>query len=142
MKWSSTWPLGSGPFTLRSADQVAPPSAESEITVSLWPSERNRVSCHATYMWSLLGSMAAAGRPPVRMPGSPAPRNSAIVTIGPHVKPPSVEVMATSKSRPPTNWSVTTVTLPFELIRGSCPSVSAPGAMWMRSLQVAPSSSE
>ena len=84
---------------------MAPPSAESEITVSLWPSERNRVSCHTTYIWSLVGSMAAAGRPPVRMPGSPAPRNSAMVTIGPHVKPPSVEVWATSKSWLPTVWS-------------------------------------
>ena len=138
-----TWPAGSDPFTRAGGDHVAPPSREAEITTSLWPSLRNRVSCHTTYMASSVGSTVAAGSPPVRRPGSPAPRNSAMLTGGPKVRPPSVEVWATSKSWAPTVWSYTMVRSPFDWTTGSSPSTSSGRLVTsIRSLHVCPSSSE
>ena len=99
-----------------------------EITMSLCPSVRNRVSCHTTYMASFVGSMVAAGSPPVRLPGSPAPRNSPTVTDGSKVRPPSCEVWETSKSWLPMVWSYTMVRSPFDWIRGSSPSLSV---LWL-----------
>src|SRR5215469_8123434 len=85
-------------FTSRGALQVDPPSVDSDSTMSFRPDALNRVSCQTTYMVPVTGSMAAAGRPPVRMPGTPAPSNWPMVTGLLQVTPPSWEVCAVSKS--------------------------------------------
>src|SRR5215469_6498064 len=118
-------------FTSRGAVQVDPPSVDSDSTMSFRPAALNRVSCQATYMVPVTGSMAAAGRPPVRMPGTPAPSNWPTVTGLLQVTPPSWEVCAVSKSAflPGTNRSYTIVTAPSAWTSGSRPSVSAFGSV-------------
>src|SRR5215469_54515 len=118
-------------FTTRGALQVDPPSVDSDSTMSFRPDALNRVSCQTTNMVPVTGSIAAAGKPPVRIPGTPAPSNSPMVTGLLQVTPPSWEVCAVSKSAflPGTNRSYTIVTAPSAWTSGSRPSVSAFGSV-------------
>src|SRR5579859_3203346 len=121
--------------TIRGALHVCPPSAETDNTMSLSPAGLNLVSCQTTYILPVTGSMAAAGSPPVRMPGTPEPRNWPMVTGLLHVRPPSCEVCAVSKSLFVFGSvrSYTTVTEPSGWTSGIRPSVSAVGALMNRS---------
>jgi hypothetical protein len=83
-------------LTGRGAVHDCPPSEEVDSTMSFSPAELNRLSCHTTYICPVDGSIAAAGTPPVRMPGTAAPRNWPMVAGAVQVVPPSWEVWATS----------------------------------------------
>src|SRR5207249_6828772 len=95
VKWVILLDEGSG-LTFSGSLQVAPPSADNERTMSLYPLRLNRASCQLAYRIPVTGSTAAEGSPPVRMPGTPDPSNCAIFTGLPKVFPPSVDVWATS----------------------------------------------